>query len=346
MDPALLALARYSAQILIVVCVAAAAATLLCASAPSFRFAYWRTVGALCLVVPWLPVPAASAPAWSVEFGIAAIAAAEPATALNPVLSTAGTAILWIVAAGILARLGWLLMGAYRLRQIRRRSVPADVGADIDQDRRELAPHAEIRWSAELTHPATFGIRRPVVLLPARFAELSAPSGRAVVRHELLHIARGDWIWIVIEEHVRALFWFHPGVWWLIEQVQLAREQVIDQLVVSGAASKREYMTALMTFADADRFTTLSTAFLRRRHLTQAVPAAFEGGSHVVHASGLDHGGAGADHHGRGGCFRVGAAAGSGSARRTGRREGPSGDTSRGDNARRGTDRSGRPRLR
>ncbi|HET9384275.1 MAG TPA: TonB family protein, partial [Gemmatimonadales bacterium] len=32
-------------------------------------------------------------------------------------------------------------------------------------------------------------------------------------------------------------------------------------------ASKREYMNALMTFADADRFTTLSTAFLRRRHL-------------------------------------------------------------------------------
>jgi TonB family protein len=90
-----------------------------------------------------------------------------------------------------------------------------------------------------------------------------------VVRHELLHVARRDWIWIVIEEHARALFWFHPAVWWLVEQVQLAREQVIDQLVVSGAASKREYMTALMTFADADRFTMLSSAFLRRRHLTQ-----------------------------------------------------------------------------
>jgi TonB family protein len=269
MDPALLALTRYSAQILVVVSVAVVAATLLCASVPSIRFTYWRAVGALCLIVPWLPIPVAGAPAWSVEFGIAAINAGEPAAAVNPVLSTASTAILWVVAAGILARLGWLLVGAYRLRQLRRRGVPADLGADIDLDRRELAPHAEFRWSAELTHPATFGLRRPVVLLPERFAELSAPSRRAVVRHELLHVARRDWIWIVIEEHARALFWFHPAVWWLVEQVQLAREQVIDQLVVSGAASKREYMTAQMTFADADRFTTLSSAFLRRRYLTQ-----------------------------------------------------------------------------
>ena len=103
MDPALLALARYSAQILVVVSVAAAAAALLCASVPSIRFTYWRAVGALCLVVPWLPLPLAGAPAWSVEFGIAAMGAAEPAPVVNPVLSTAGTAILWIVAAGILS---------------------------------------------------------------------------------------------------------------------------------------------------------------------------------------------------------------------------------------------------
>jgi TonB family protein len=223
----------------------------------------------LCLIVPWLPIPVVSAPAWSVEFGTAAVVAVEAGTAANPVLVTISAAVLWIVAAGILLRLGWLLAGAYRLRLLRRRSIPAEVAPDIEADRRELAPHAALRWSAELTHPATFGIRRPVVLLPARFSELSVPSQRAVVRHELLHVARRDWIWIVIEEHARALFWFHPAVWWLVEQVQLAREQVIDQLVVSGAASKREYMNALMTFADADRFTTLSTAFLRRRHLAQ-----------------------------------------------------------------------------
>jgi TonB family protein len=267
MDPALLALVRYSAQILVVVCVAAAAATLLRSSVPSLRLAYWRMVGAVCLAVPWLPIPRVVQPEWSVEFGFAAIDVAPAAAGVTPVLVTVSTAVSWIVAAGILARLGWLLAGAFRLRQLRRHSVPAHVSADIDADRRELAPHAQLRWCTELTHPATFGIRRPVVLLPERFTQLSAASQRAVVRHELLHIARRDWIWIVIEEHVRALFWFHPGIWWLVEQVQLAREQVIDQLVVSGATSKREYMTALMTFADNDRFATLTIAFLRPRHL-------------------------------------------------------------------------------
>jgi TonB family protein len=66
---------------------------------------------------------------------------------------------------------------------------------------------------------------------------------------------------------VRALFWCHPAVWWLLDRVQLLREQVIDQLVVERTSTPRDYMLALMTFADGGRHTALSSAFLRRRHL-------------------------------------------------------------------------------
>src|SRR5438034_704284 len=104
----------------------------------------------------------------------------------------------------------------------------------------------------------------PVILLPRRFAELSVDAQRAVAYHELVHVARRDWAWIVLEESVRALFWFHPCVWWLVEQVQLAREQVIDELVVAHTASKRAYMNALMIFADSPRPAVLSITFLRR----------------------------------------------------------------------------------
>ena len=130
-----------------------------------------------------------------------------------------------------------------------------------------LAPRAEFRWSNDVQQPVTFGIRRPVVLLPRRFDELTHDAKRAVACHELLHIKRRDWLWTVLEAHVRALFWFHPAVWWLLDRVQLLREQVIDQLVVERTSTPRDYMLALMMFADGERPTALSSAFLRRRHL-------------------------------------------------------------------------------
>jgi TonB family protein len=106
-----------------------------------------------------------------------------------------------------------------------------------------------------------------LILLPLRFSDLTTEAQCAVVHHELLHVARRDWLWIVLEEHLRVMFWFHPAVWWLVEQVQLAREHLIDHLVVSRAVSKRTYMNTLLAFADRGAVTSLSIAFLRRRHL-------------------------------------------------------------------------------
>jgi TonB family protein len=90
---------------------------------------------------------------------------------------------------------------------------------------------------------------------------------RTVACHELLHVARRDWPWIVVEEVARAVFWFHPAVWWLVERIQESREQLVDRLVIARIPSKRAYMTALVAFADGNNPATLATAFLRRRHL-------------------------------------------------------------------------------
>ena len=66
-------------------------------------------------------------------------------------------------------------------------------------------------------------------------------------------MARRDWPWIVVEEVARALFWFHPAVWWLVERIQESREQLVDRLVIARIPSKRAYMAALLAFADGGR---------------------------------------------------------------------------------------------
>jgi TonB family protein len=266
MDPLTLAFVVYSAQVLLVVAVAESAGLLCRASSPSVRLAYWRGVGVLCLALPLLaPTPTAQ-PAISVALAPATTTLA-PAVWHDPVVVSLSAVLVWIWAGGLFVRLISLLGGAWRLRQLRRHSEPAVLDDDIDALRIAMAPRAEFRWSHQMEQPATFGMKRPVVLLPERFRELNGDARRAVACHELMHVARRDWSWIVLEEIVRALFWFHPGVWWLIDRLQLLREQVIDERVVARLSARREYMMALVTFAGSRRATALSSSFLRRRQL-------------------------------------------------------------------------------
>lgn len=255
----------YSAQALVVIGVAALAEIVGRLADPRVRLIYWRSVGVACLALPAIASarPAAPSAAITVVAGSIGSVQIAPSDPWWPAWSLVATGILFI---GMLARSGWLLLGALRLRLIRGRSTPADVGADIDALHTLLAPNAEFRWSDEVGQPVTFGARRPVILLPPSCLVMSEDEQRAVACHELLHVARRDWLWIVFEEHVRSLFWFHPGVWWLLERIQVSREQLIDQLVVRQLGSRRAYMSALIAFAGGAVYSP-STAFLRRRHL-------------------------------------------------------------------------------
>ena len=266
MDALSLAFVIYSSQILLVVSAAAMAEALLRRARPTVRLGYWRAIGVLCLALPAIASSSANTTAASVTFSVLPAQDAAVQTVAKA-LPTVGPIVLWIWACGAIAGLAWLLAGACRVRQMRRRSTTASLEPDVDEMRIALAPRAEFRWSNDVQQPVTFGIRRPVVLLPRRFEELTHDAKRAVACHELLHIKRRDWLWTVLEAHVRGLFWFHPAVWWLLDRVHLLREQVIDQLVVERTSTPRDYMLALMMFADSERPTALSSAFLRRRHL-------------------------------------------------------------------------------
>ena len=154
-----------------------------------------------------------------------------------------------LLVCGVILRLIWLGTGLYRLRLLKRRTRRLVLPPHIQPLTGEMRVLARFRVSSEVTGPITFGWFRPVIVFPDSFAELDPAMQKAVACHELLHVKRGDWFWNTFEELVRTVFWFHPGIYWLIGRIQLTREQVVDGQAVALLGSRKTYLQSLVEIA-------------------------------------------------------------------------------------------------
>jgi BlaR1 peptidase M56 len=133
-----------------------------------------------------------------------------------------------------------------------------------------VAAPAEFRLSAEVDSPVTFGLVAPVVLLPERFRTLDARFQSAIACHELLHVRRRDWAHHLGEEVLRAVFWFHPAIAWLVSRVRLAREQIVDLEVVRLTEARKPYLESLLEFTNRSPITAIpAPPFLAERQLVE-----------------------------------------------------------------------------
>ena len=193
-------------------------------------------------------------------------AATPPSALASGQLPSARDAVAITLALGAALRLGWLALGLLRLRRLGqsgRSTTTTDVCGDLQ---RVMQVEADVRWVDTVRQPVTFGLRRPVVLLPSSLGALPADVCRAVVAHELWHVRRRDWAWVIVEETLRSVLWFNPAMWWLISRIQSCREEVVDELTVLTTNARRSYLEALLAFADEPRAFP-ATPFAQRRHL-------------------------------------------------------------------------------
>jgi TonB family protein len=147
----------------------------------------------------------------------------------------------------------------------------------VDEASARAGVSAHMALSDDVAVPAAFGLRRPLVLLPARFLELAEDAQRAVLCHELVHVRRRDWLQMIAEETARALLWFHPAVWWLLARVRLAREQVVDEEVVHLTRERRVYLETLVGLAGVSGPSPAAAPlFLTESHLKSRIEALLE----------------------------------------------------------------------
>jgi bla regulator protein blaR1 len=96
--------------------------------------------------------------------------------------------------------------------------------------------------------PMTFGVTRPVIVLPLDAREWSDAELRRALLHELEHIQRGDWIMQLTARVVAAFYWFHPLVWVAWRRLGLEAERSCDDAVVMSE-ERTDYAEQLVTLA-------------------------------------------------------------------------------------------------
>src|SRR5206468_10325588 len=80
------------------------------------------------------------------------------------------------------------------------------------------------------------------------------------------------------EEILRAVFWFHPAIAWLVSRVRLAREQIVDLEVVRLTEARKPYLESLLEFANGPAPIAAIPAppFLAERQLVERIALMLE----------------------------------------------------------------------
>jgi BlaR1 peptidase M56 len=106
---------------------------------------------------------------------------------------------------------------------------------------------------AQLRSPATAGWFRPQVLLPLELVpRLDSDQLAQILRHELIHVKRHDYLWDRLAALSCRVLFFHPAVWLAYRRIRWERELACDQAVVESSWDSRlpyaECLTGLATW--------------------------------------------------------------------------------------------------
>jgi len=161
--------------------------------------------------------------------------------------------LLW--AAGFLIVMSRLVAGFVRLARVSARSKPMieDVWtAAVSEISKRLKITRRVRvlqCGNQAAIPITWGVFRPLIVLPAVASEWSEKRRRVVLSHELAHIARGDSLLQICAEIARGLYWFHPLAWVAARRLREESECACDDFVLNSGIEASEYATQLLDLA-------------------------------------------------------------------------------------------------
>ncbi len=226
----------------------------------SVRYFVWTCALVAALATPplsllfrWdVPVaaPAISLPDTPVLVQASTPAASEAVPGRTPF--TAWLLPLWLLGTGIV--LTRLAIGHARVLLSLRRAETLHSPAWMEllaqvSARLGLRRPVKLRCSRETDIPLSYGIFRPVVVLPGASEEWSTDRRRVVLTHELVHIRRMDPLSFLIAQLSCAAYWFHPLAWFAVSRFRKEQERSCDDAVVHTGTGQSAYAEHLVSLA-------------------------------------------------------------------------------------------------
>src|SRR5215203_2064083 len=202
----------------------------------------------------------------------------------EPPLRETGPVLAIIYAAGVLALLLQFGLDRRNLQRLAREGIEVreDEWTRLLHDcaaRLRVRRPVRLLRSRERAMPMAFGTRRPTIVVPAIADTWAEDRRRAVVLHEMAHVARLDCFTQTLGFVACAMYWFHPAAWWAARRLRVERELACDDRVIVAAGRAREYADHLLEIAYAfggDRAPALAVSMARPRQLEGRMLAALD----------------------------------------------------------------------
>jgi len=160
----------------------------------------------------------------------------------------------WILiawAAVVMTVMSWRLagrMGVWRMKRAGRPITDDSWRRLLKRLADQLGIKRKVRLieSDESIAPVTWGVFRPVILLPSQCARWTDEQRRAILLHELVHIRRLDDLAQIIAQVACAVHWFDPLAWMAARRLRIERERACDDQVLLAGTKASDYATILL----------------------------------------------------------------------------------------------------
>jgi len=146
-----------------------------------------------------------------------------------------------------------LAVGGYEIYLLKRTKL-SPVNEHWDQRVQQLAERLKVKQAVAFVEsglakaPMVIGHLKPLILIPIGFINaLPASEVEAILIHELAHIRRRDYLVNLLQSFMEVVFFFNPAVMWISQLIKAERENCCDDIAISEAGSKANYIQALLS---------------------------------------------------------------------------------------------------
>lgn len=151
----------------------------------------------------------------------------------------------------------YLLLGVIGLAQLTKSTQPVTSTELLKQlddlrDLLDISRKVTLVSSRYVTSPQTWGLWRPVIMLPREALLWDQDKQLSVLIHELGHIARWDWLTTMAVKITCACFWFLVPLWWFARQIYHQAEIACDDYIYKLRDKHLIYARNLMDIAESE----------------------------------------------------------------------------------------------